>query len=138
MFCGSAGCSGRLVRRLIGGMLLVVAWPVAITHGQQQPGSPLAAPAAAAIERGRQNLVTHACYACHGYAGQGSDVGPRLDTNRMTLQAFVNYVRKPARRMPPYRTQTQISDAALGEIYTFLKSLPPPPDPKSIPLLNAD
>ena len=138
MFCGSAGCSGRLVRRVIGGMLLVVAWPVTITHGQQQPAAAPPAPVAAAIERGRQNLVTHACYACHGYAGHGSDAGPRLDTNRMTLQAFVNYVRKPGRRMPPFRTQAQISDAALGEIYTFLKSLPPPPDPKSIPLLNVD
>ena len=137
MFFGSAGCSGRRVRRVIGGMLLVVAWPVAIAHGQQPASAPLA-PAAAAIEQGRQKLVTHACYACHGYAGQGSDAGPRLDTNRLTLQAFVNYVRKPARRMPPFRTQAQISDAALGEIYTFLKSLPPPPDPKSIPLLNAD
>lgn len=82
--------------------------------------------------------MTYACYACHGYEGQGSDVGPRIDTNRLTLQAFVNYVRKPARRMPPFRTQAQISDAALGEIYTFLKSLPPPPDPKTIPLLRAD
>jgi mono/diheme cytochrome c family protein len=119
-------------------MLLVVAWPVAIAHGQQQPASAPPAPAAAAIERGRQNLVTYACYACHGYAGQGADTGPRLDTNRLTLQAFVGYVRKPARRMPPFRTQAQISDAALGEIYTFLKSLPAPPDPKNIPLLNAD
>jgi cytochrome c553 len=133
-----AGCPERLVRRVIGGMLLVMAWPVAIAHGQQQPASAPPAPAAAAIEQGRQKMVTHACYACHGYAGQGSDVGPRLDTNRLTLQAFVNYVRKPARRMPPYRTQALISDAALGEIYTFLKSQPPPPDPKSIPLLNAD
>jgi len=54
------------------------------------------------------------------------------------LQAFTGYVRKPARRMPPYRTERQIPDTALAEIYAFLKSLPPPPDPKSIPLLRAD
>jgi len=47
-------------------------------------------------------------------------------------------VRKPARRMPPFRTERQISNAALAEIYAFLKSLPSPPDPKTIPLLNAN
>ena len=58
--------------------------------------------------------------------------------NRLTLQAFTGYVRKPARRMPSYRTERQIPDTALAEIYAFLKSLPPPPDPNSIPLLRAD
>jgi hypothetical protein len=82
--------------------------------------------------------VTYACYACHGYAGQGSDVGPRIDTTRLTLQGFVNFVRMPARRMPPFRTERQISNAALSEIYAFLKSVPPPADPKSIPLLNGN
>jgi len=91
-----------------------------------------------AIEKGKQNFVTYACYACHGYGGQGSDVGPRIDTTRLTLQGFVNIVRKPARRMPPFRTERQITDAALAEIYAFLKSLPSPPDPKTIPLLNAN
>ena len=104
----------------------------------QQPPSAATGPAAAAIEKGKQNFVTYACYACHGYGGQGSDVGPRIDTTRLTLQGFVNIVRKPARRMPPFRTERQISNAALAEIYVFLKSLPSPPDPKTIPLLNAN
>ena len=119
---------------MLGGAL---AYPAATLYGQQASLAPLRA-AAATLEKGKQHLVTYTCYACHGYAGQGSDVGPRLDTDRMTLQAFTGYVRKPARRMPPYRTERQISDAALAEIYAFLKSLPPPPDPKSIPLLRAD
>jgi len=125
-----------LVLRSIAGLalLLVVVAPV----GAQQPPAATAALAAAAIDKGKQNFVTYACYACHGYAGQGSDVGPRIDTKRLTQQAFVNIVRKPARRMPPFRTQQQISDAALAEIYAFLQSLPPPPDPKSIPLLNGN
>jgi hypothetical protein len=50
----------------------------------------------------------------------------------------VNFVRMPARRMPPFRTERQISNAALSEIYAFLKSVPPPADPKSIPLLNGN
>jgi hypothetical protein len=40
--------------------------------------------------------------------------------------------------MPPFRTQSQISDAALEEIYAYLHSLPPPPDPRTIPLLKGD
>ena len=120
------------------GMLGALGYPAAALHGQQASPAPPLAAAAATLEKGKQHLVTYTCYACHGYAGQGSDVGPRLDTDRMTLQAFTGYVRKPARRMPPYRTERQISDAALAEIYAFLKSLPPPPDPKSIPLLRAD
>jgi mono/diheme cytochrome c family protein len=110
---------------------------VAPARAQQSPSTPTV-PAAEAIEKGKQNFVTYACYACHGYSGQGSDVGPRIDTNRLTLPGFVNIVRKPARRMPPFRTERQISDSALAEIYAFLKSLPPPPDPKSIPLLNGN
>ena len=102
----------------------------------QQPPSATTGPAA--IEKGKQNFVTYACYACHGYSGQGSDVGPRIDTKRLTQQAFVNIVRKPARRMPPFRTEQQISSAALAEIYAFLQSVPLPPDPKSIPLLNGN
>jgi cytochrome c553 len=117
-------------------MLGALAFRAVPLHGQQ--ASPPPAAAAATLEKGKQHLVTYACYACHGYTGQGSDVGPRLDMNRLTLQAFTGYVRKPARRMPPYRTERQIPDTALAEIYAFLKSLPPPPDPKSIPLLRAD
>jgi mono/diheme cytochrome c family protein len=110
---------------------------VAPVRAQQRPSTPTA-PAPEAIEKGKQNFVTYACYACHGYSGQGSDVGPRIDANRLTLQGFVNVVRKPARRMPPFRTERQVSDAALAEIYAFLKSVPSPPDPKSIPLLNGN
>jgi mono/diheme cytochrome c family protein len=125
-----------LVFRWITGVTLGLLLSLVAPARAQQPPSAPAAPAAEAIEKGKQNFATYACYACHGYSGQGSDVGPRIDTTRLTLQRFVNIVRKPARRMPPFRTEQQISDTALAEIYAFLKSLPPPPDPKSIPLLN--
>ena len=115
------------VFRSIASVLLLLGL-VAPLRAQQQPPAPLR-PAAEAIEQGKQNFVTYACYACHGYSGQGSDVGPRIDTKRLTQQAFVNIVRKPARRMPPFRTEQQISNAALAEIYAFLQSLPSPPDP---------
>ena len=124
------------VFRCIASLALLLGLVTAV--GAQQPPSVATRPAAEAIEKGKQNFVTYACYACHGYGGQGSDVGPRIDTTRLTLQGFVNIVRKPARRMPPFRTERQISNAALAEIYAFLKSLPSPPDPKTIPLLNAN
>jgi mono/diheme cytochrome c family protein len=124
-------------RGIAGVTLALLVSLVAPVRAQQPPSAP-AAFTADAIEKGKQNFVTYACYACHGYFGQGSDVGPRIDTKRLTSQGFVNIVRKPARRMPPFRTERQISDAALAEIYAFLKSLPSPPDPKSIPLLNGN
>src|SRR6185503_3450516 len=122
----------------IAGLLLALL-PILLApvRAQQRTSTP-PPPAPEAIEKGKQNFVTYACYACHGYAGQGSDVGPRIDATRLTLQGFVNFVRMPARRMPPFRTERQISNAALSEIYAFLKSLPPPADPKSIPLLNGN
>lgn len=125
-----------VVFRFVAILALLLALVTAV-RAQQAP-STTPKPAAEAIEKGKQNFVTYACYACHGYSGQGSDVGPRIDTKRLTQQAFVNIVRKPARRMPPFRTEQQISDSALAEIYAFLQSLPSPPDPKSIPLLNGN
>jgi ubiquinol-cytochrome c reductase cytochrome c subunit len=47
----------------------------------------------------------------------------------------VEYVRAPQGQMPPY-TSKVLSDTELADIYAFLKSLPLPPDPKSIPVLN--
>ena len=38
--------------------------------------------------------------------------------------------------MPRYGTEKQIPDAALANIYAFLKTRPANPDPKPIPLLN--
>ena len=38
-------------------------------------------------------------------------------------------------QMPPYETKA-ISDSDLTDIYAFLQSVPKPPNPKDIPLLN--
>ncbi|MBI4479889.1 MAG: cytochrome c [Acidobacteria bacterium] len=135
------GCpfSGRPLSWLTGAMLLILAIPAA--RGQAQQPVPKAETPPAETENvatGKRNFVTYACSACHGYSGQGSDSGPRIDTNRSPFPAFVSYVRQPGGSMPPYKTQSQISDSALADIYAFLKSVPPPPDPKSIPLLNDD
>lgn len=95
-------------------------------------------PAASAnTSNGQRLFVRDGCYECHGYLGQGSTStgGTRLGPPQIPLSAFVSYVREPAGQMPPYTTKA-ISNEDLGEIYNFLKSVPPPPPLKSISLLN--
>jgi mono/diheme cytochrome c family protein len=86
---------------------------------------------------GERLFVRDGCYECHGYLGQGSTStgGTRLGPPQIPLSAFVSYVREPTGQMPPY-TAKAISNENLTEIYNFLKSVPPPPPLKSIPLLN--
>ncbi|HWY05224.1 MAG TPA: c-type cytochrome [Candidatus Acidoferrales bacterium] len=86
---------------------------------------------------GQRLFVRDGCYECHGYLGQGSTStgGTRLGPPQIPLSAFVSYVREPTGQMPPY-TAKVISDEDLAEIYNFLKSVPPPPALKSIPILN--
>lgn len=86
---------------------------------------------------GQRLFVKYGCYECHGYLGQGSTStgGTRLGPPQIPLSAFVSYVREPTGQMPPY-TAKVISNDDLSEIYNFLKSVPPPPPLKSIPILN--
>lgn len=106
--------------------------PVVPVQAQQQAGRAEAAPAGN-IEKGKNHFKTHGCVSCHGYSGQGG-AGARLAQNPLTFQAFANYVRRPKGSMPPFGNQ--VTEAELADIYAFLKSVPPSPDPKSIPLLN--
>ena len=93
--------------------------------------------AAANPSNGQRLFVKYGCYECHGYLGQGSTStgGTRLGPPQIPLSAFLGYVREPTGQMPPY-TAKVISNDDLGEIYNFLKSVPPPPPLKSITILN--
>ena len=104
-------------------ILLLAIWGMVLSQG---------APAGN-IENGKKALRAHGCVSCHSYSGQGG-AGARLAQNPITFQAFVNYVRRPKGTMPPFGNQ--VTDTELREIYAYLKSVPPSPDPKSIPLLN--
>jgi len=95
---------------------------------QRAEGSP-----AGNIGNGKKQFKEHGCTSCHSYSGQGG-AGARLAQNPITFQAFVNYVRKPKGTMPPFGNQ--VTQTELADIYAFLKSVPPSPDPKTIPLLN--
>jgi ubiquinol-cytochrome c reductase cytochrome c subunit len=97
----------------------------------------LAASAASAADaaKGKQVYMTTGCYACHGTVGQGGVAGPKLAPEPLPLDAFTGFVRTSNRRMPPYSAAI-LPDAALADIHAYLASLPPPPDPKGIPLLR--
>ena len=102
-----------------------------------KPAAKQEATAAANPSNGQRLFVKYGCYECHGYLGQGSTStgGTRLGPPQIPLSAFVSYVREPTGQMPPY-TAKVVSNEDLAEIYNFLKSVPPPPPLKSIPLLN--
>ncbi len=84
------------------------------------------------------HLHTIGCSYCHGTAGQGGGGrtgGLRLAQMGIAYPAFLNQLRQPQDEMPPY-VASVLPDKDVADIYAFVASLPPPPDAKSIPLLN--
>ena len=87
-------------------------------------------------KKGQQLYTSSGCYECHGREGQGSRYsGARIGPPPISLSGFIDYIRQPAGQMPPY-TSKVLSDAEVGQIYAFLKSIAQPPPAKSIPLLS--
>jgi mono/diheme cytochrome c family protein len=85
--------------------------------------------------KGKDVYMKYTCYGCHGFSGQNGP-GARLVPMRMTQAAFTNYVRGPrTRQMPSYSTKV-LSDAQLGDVYAYIKTLPQSPSAKDIPQLN--
>jgi len=93
------------------------------------------APKAGNAENGKRLFTAYACYQCHGYLGQGSNAGARLAPKPMPLAAMIAYVRKPTGVMPPV-TAKVVTDAEIADIRAYLETVPPPPDVKSVKLLN--
>jgi mono/diheme cytochrome c family protein len=89
---------------------------------------------AADAAKGKLAYVKNGCYQCHGFAGQGG-AGPKLAPQPIPYEAFANFVRTSNRQMPPYSEQI-LSNEDLADIHAYVATLPAPPDPKSIPLLN--
>src|SRR5262245_17277116 len=88
--------------------------------------------------RGKQLYTTIGCSYCHGTAGQGGGGrtgGLRLANMGIAYPAFLNQLRQPKDEMPPY-VASVLPDKDVADIYAFVSSLPPPPDAKSIPILN--
>jgi mono/diheme cytochrome c family protein len=88
-------------------------------------------------QNGGRIYVADGCYECHGRVGQGSQstAAPRVGPPALTIDAFARYIHAPTGNMPPY-TSKVVSDEDVADIYAFLKSLPPAPAAKDIPLLN--
>jgi mono/diheme cytochrome c family protein len=115
------------------GIVTLLCVDIAAVFAQSQKAAPQAGAPAGNVENGEKAFIQHGCFSCHGFSGEGGP-GARLVQDPIPLQAFMQYVRRPKRTMPPYGTQ--ISDQGLVDIYVFLKSIPPSPDPKRIPLLT--
>jgi mono/diheme cytochrome c family protein len=85
---------------------------------------------------GKQIFAKNGCYQCHGYVGQGGLAGPRLAQTKLSLVAFMAYVRNPAPGgMPPYRAKV-MSDQELGDVFAYIQSFPEPQPARNIPLLS--
>lgn len=93
---------------------------------------------AASAENGRKAFVTHGCWQCHGFEGQGSlitSAGKVLSNTELPFESFEAFVRSTNRAMPPYSEQI-LPSADLADMYAFLQSVPKPKDVSSIPLLK--
>src|SRR3974390_2656282 len=90
---------------------------------------------AASAEKGKAAFVQHGCWQCHGFEGQGASSGAKLAPDPLAIEAFTAFVRTTDRSMPPY-SESILSNDDLADIYAYLRSIPKPPDAKSIPLLK--
>jgi mono/diheme cytochrome c family protein len=74
------------------------------------------------------------CASCHGYEGQGSRDGPKLNPPPAWPVTLLQ-MRMPRDLMPAYR-ETLVSDQQVADLYAHMMSFPKPPDPNSIRLLR--
>lgn len=120
---------GHVVTAALLGLVLASnpaqAQPQASGHASTAPGGN--------TENGRKAFIKHSCYSCHGYEAEGG-VGFRLVGYPGTLESFIAYVRKPPGVMPP--AGAKITAQEFLDIYTWVRSIPPSPDAKSIALLK--
>src|SRR5215470_5758181 len=102
--------------------------------GAASAQAPASTPIAGNAQNGKELYFRYSCYACHGYDGHGG-AGARLVPMRMTGERFTAYLRSPRTpQMPLYSTKL-LTDAQLGDVWAYIKSLPASPDAKDIPLL---
>ena len=109
---------------------------VAILPANEPAAAQQASGAAGKAEHGKSLYRAVGCYECHGLAGQGALMtGPRVSRTQLPLDAFLNQLRRPVNQMPPYEAAV-VSDRDAADIHAYLKQMPAPRDPNSIPLLK--
>jgi mono/diheme cytochrome c family protein len=88
--------------------------------------------------KGKQLFLAKGCSYCHGTVGQGGGGrtgGLRIANMGIGFPAFINQLRQPVNEMPPY-VASALPDSDVADIFAYIASLPPPPDAKTIPILN--
>jgi mono/diheme cytochrome c family protein len=105
--------------------------------GSQAAASKSAEAPSGNAENGKKLYLRYGCYECHGTQAHGVTPGPGLGPNAIPFDAFRAYLRHPTGEMPPY-TDKVVSDQECADIYAFIRSVPRPPDAKTIPLLQSD
>jgi ubiquinol-cytochrome c reductase cytochrome c subunit len=90
------------------------------------------------VENGKTLYLQVGCYQCHGLAGQGAQMtGPRVSQTEFPFESFLVQLRHPANQMPPYEAAA-LSDQDAADLYAYVRQMPAPRDPKSIPLLKTE
>jgi ubiquinol-cytochrome c reductase cytochrome c subunit len=108
---------------------------VAVFATSSNSASQTAAPAGD-VAKGQAVLQRTGCWQCHGHQGQGGREGPRIASPvPMNWQVLSTFVRTTKGDMPPY-TEKVLSNQELADIYAYLRSIPPAPEFRAIPLLN--
>jgi mono/diheme cytochrome c family protein len=109
--------------------LISAAAPVCAQQGSAPAGN---------AGNGKTLYLQVGCYQCHGQAGQGARMtGPRISRTEFPIEGFLYQLRHPANQMPPYEAPV-VSDQEAADIYAYLRQMPVPRDPNSIPLLKAE
>jgi hydroxylamine dehydrogenase len=80
---------------------------------------------AQAPDRGADLYIRKGCLGCHGASGRGG-VGPQLANTRLTLDAFVQQLRRPRGIMPPFHERL-VTDQEARAIHAYLRQVAPPP-----------
>jgi mono/diheme cytochrome c family protein len=122
------------IRRALAVLTLLI---VGAAAGVAAQTPPTPQPPAGDAATGKQLFVKMSCHYCHGTEGQGSmaGIGPRIALVQRSHDSFARYVRRPTGRMTGYSEQI-LDQAALADIYAFLRSLPPSRSASEIPLLQ--
>jgi mono/diheme cytochrome c family protein len=86
-------------------------------------------------KKGKQLYMDYSCYACHGFSGQNGP-GARLVPMKMAAVAFTAYVRNPRTKGMPSYSAKVLTDGQLGDIWSYVRTLPDSKSAKEIPLLQ--
>jgi mono/diheme cytochrome c family protein len=115
---------------LISGKALLVA--LCVVGGVLAPAPGANSQRAGNAQHGKEVFDRLGCSRCHGSAGEGMSPGgkeagpPKIAATHLSLQNFVQSVRKPNGQMPPFGSK-QVTDNELSDVYAFLQSVAPQP-----------